>query len=107
MMADYGFFIHPRKEVRVAIRPTMDEASTTIYKIPINKRQCFFSVEKLLYFYRYLFYKFCSLKSLTSQLFGFRTYTKLNCELECLSNYTLGKCGCVPFYLPSKYSIFL
>ncbi|GLV41439.1 pickpocket 28 [Carabus blaptoides fortunei] len=82
MMADYGFLIHPRKEVRIAVRPTMDEASPTINSIPIDRRQCYFSEEKQLYFYR--------------------TYTKMNCDLECLSNYTVAKCGCVPFYLPKN-----
>lgn len=31
------------------------------------------------------------------QLKYFQMYTKSNCELECLSNYTMGKCGCVKF----------
>lgn len=55
MMDDYGFLIHPRKEVRIAVRPTMDEASPTINSIPIDKRQCYFSVEKQLYFYRSIY----------------------------------------------------
>lgn len=32
----------------------------------------------------------------------FHHYTQQNCELECLSNYTLQKCGCVHFSMPSK-----
>lgn len=30
----------------------------------------------------------------------FHEYTQYNCELECLSNFTLAKCGCVHFSMP-------
>ncbi|KAG5894819.1 hypothetical protein JTB14_008309 [Gonioctena quinquepunctata] len=30
----------------------------------------------------------------------FRIYNPENCNLECLTNYTLNKCGCVGFYMP-------
>ncbi|KAL5291214.1 hypothetical protein ACFFRR_010555 [Megaselia abdita] len=32
-------------------------------------------------------------------------YTQTNCELECLTNYTLSKCGCVQFSMPRNKSI--
>lgn len=44
------------------------------------RRQCFFNFERKL---RYM-----------------RTYTKRNCELECLTNFTLESCGCVKFSMP-------
>lgn len=52
MIADFGFFMHPRKENRVAIYPTVDEALSIIYSIPIEKRQCVFSNERALFFFR-------------------------------------------------------
>lgn len=32
----------------------------------------------------------------------FKEYTQRNCELECLTDHTLKKCGCVKFSMPSK-----
>lgn len=51
-MADFGFFLHPRKEVRLVVKPTIDEATSTLSSIPIEKRQCLFGNERKLTFYR-------------------------------------------------------
>lgn len=32
----------------------------------------------------------------------FKQYTQRNCEMECLTNFTLAQCGCVKFSMPSK-----
>ncbi|KAG5675383.1 hypothetical protein PVAND_005291 [Polypedilum vanderplanki] len=32
----------------------------------------------------------------------FKAYTKLNCEYECMVNYTLNQCKCIMFYMPRK-----
>lgn len=45
-------------------------------------RQCYYETERYLRF--------------------FRVYTQRNCEMECITNYTVTKCGCSAFYLPSK-----
>lgn len=45
-----------------------------------QERQCYFDGEK--------------------NLKLFRTYTKAHCEFECMTNYTLEKCGCVKFSMP-------
>ncbi|GLG96269.1 uncharacterized protein GBIM_03069 [Gryllus bimaculatus] len=45
-----------------------------------QQRQCYFPDERYLKYFKY--------------------YSQRNCELECLSNQTLEKCGCVEFYLP-------
>lgn len=45
-----------------------------------SSRQCYFEHE------RYLRY--------------FKVYTQANCELECLTNYTMFKCNCVTFTMP-------
>ncbi|PSN50939.1 hypothetical protein C0J52_08126 [Blattella germanica] len=79
-VSEFGYIISPGKEYRVVISPTIMNASASLRGIPKNKRQCLFSNEKYLKFYR--------------------TYTQRNCALECEANYTLETCGCVPYYLP-------
>ncbi|KAK4879622.1 hypothetical protein RN001_007768 [Aquatica leii] len=81
-MADFALLIAPGLEARVVIQPKIYDASQTIRSIDIKKRMCYFSNERDLQFYR--------------------TYTQLNCKLECQANYTLRVCGCVPFYLPKN-----
>lgn len=46
----------------------------------IFRRGCLFSYERYLKF--------------------FKIYTKSNCEVECITNYTLSECGCVKFHMP-------
>lgn len=86
-VADFGFLVSAGEEYRVTIRPIISNASPSLRKIPENKRQCLFSNEKYLKFYR--------------------TYTQRNCALECEANYTLATCSCVPYYLPSRCSLLL
>ncbi|KAH8368003.1 hypothetical protein KR084_005539 [Drosophila pseudotakahashii] len=56
------------------------EALPTIRNIHRTKRQCIFSDERELLFYRY--------------------YTRRNCEAECDSLFFLRACNCIPYYLP-------
>lgn len=49
-----------------------------------SRRKCYFDSERKLRF--------------------LKVYTQRNCELECLSNDTLHKCGCVQFSLPRDAS---
>jgi acid-sensing ion channel, other len=51
---------------------------------PVEKRQCYFSDERYLRF--------------------FKQYTQNNCEVECVVNQTLSRCGCLMFYMPSEWS---
>lgn len=51
----------------------------SMQKYPPAVRQCFFDGEKRLQF--------------------FKSYTRLNCELECLANNTLKTCGCVQHWM--------
>lgn len=78
----FGTLICPGTETQVIIKPTMDIASNQLRGIDQDKRQCFFSDERNLRFYR--------------------TYTQRNCVLECESNFTLYYCQCVMYYMPSK-----
>ncbi|KAL1491279.1 hypothetical protein ABEB36_011898 [Hypothenemus hampei] len=81
-MADFGFLISPGFETRVTIVPSVREATASLRDVPIEKRQCYFSNERPLLYYR--------------------TYSQKNCINECQSNATLTQCKCVPYYLPTK-----
>lgn len=70
------------QEVLVSVKPNMITTSEGLRHYEPNRRQCFFDSERQLRF--------------------FKAYTQRNCELECLSNFTLAQCGCVKFSLPSK-----
>lgn len=67
---------HPNRCVTTQIRCRMDSITIVVY----SRRQCFFNSERFLRFYK--------------------VYTQRNCELECLANYTMQKCGCVRFSMP-------
>lgn len=70
------------ENTQISIKPNMITTSEGLRKYPHDQRQCFFSSERQLRFYR--------------------NYTQNNCEAECLSNYTKIECGCVVFSMPSK-----
>lgn len=65
------------------IVPSMIKTSDRVRSYSTNRRGCYFQEE------RYLRY--------------FKVYNTANCQLECQTNFTLNKCGCVHFYMPSKY----
>ncbi|KAJ9596122.1 hypothetical protein L9F63_012706 [Diploptera punctata] len=79
-IADYGSLIAPSREYRIKIRPTITNSSRSLNYVKEAERQCVFSSQKYLKFYK--------------------TYTQKNCVLECEANYTLKVCNCVPYYLP-------
>jgi acid-sensing ion channel, other len=67
---------------QVMINPVVYLSDPELRNFPVEKRQCFFSDERYLRF--------------------FKNYTKNNCEIECLVNLTLNKCGCLMFHMPGK-----
>uniref|UniRef100_A0AAG5DGW4 Pickpocket n=1 Tax=Anopheles atroparvus TaxID=41427 RepID=A0AAG5DGW4_ANOAO len=71
--------------VQVRIDPFLTSTSANVMAYSPEKRQCFYTHE------RYLRY--------------FQIYTKRNCELECLANFTLHKCGCVLFSMPRSAGV--
>ncbi|XP_066996104.2 pickpocket protein 28-like [Anabrus simplex] len=79
-IAQTGNFLTPGEEIRVSIRPSITNSTPQLRYIPKSKRQCVFSSEVYLKFYR--------------------TYTQRNCALECEANYTLEICKCVLSYMP-------
>ncbi|XP_039453726.1 pickpocket protein 28-like [Culex pipiens pallens] len=68
------------RDINIAIRPQILTTSKELASYSPARRQCYFSHERTLKF--------------------FRVYNQNNCELECLTNYTLAKCGCVKFSMP-------
>ncbi|XP_045500213.1 pickpocket protein 28-like [Colias croceus] len=68
------------QEVIVAVKPKMMTTSEGLRPYDPHRRQCYFPSE------RYLHY--------------FKVYTQANCEMECLTNFTFARCGCVHFGLP-------
>ncbi|XP_072382227.1 pickpocket protein 28-like [Diabrotica undecimpunctata] len=62
------------------ITPNLMTTSAEVKSYRIKDRQCYFSDE------RYLKY--------------FKIYSPENCRIECLTNYTMDHCGCVNFYMP-------
>ncbi|KAG5860729.1 Epithelial sodium channel, partial [Gonioctena quinquepunctata] len=61
---------------------TMMTTADSVKLYDPKRRECYFSSEK------YLKY--------------FKVYTANNCKMECLANYTKALCRCVNFFMPSK-----
>ncbi|KAH1018034.1 hypothetical protein HUJ05_005863 [Dendroctonus ponderosae] len=129
-MADFGFLISPGFETRVTIEPSVREATETLRDVAVQKRQCYFSNERPLQYYRlkqcncldncfevrYSFQRSTSIlyeidpiaRQSIDKLYStnyIRHYTQLNCLQECLSNSTLSACQCIPYYLPRNNNI--
>lgn len=100
-MADFGFFMRPGLEARIAVKPRKIDSTETLKNIDIEKRQCFFPEERYLQFYRFVRIRRAKLRT-RRDFFSFRSYTEKNCKLECQANRTLKSCNCVPYFLPSK-----
>lgn len=73
----------PLDQVVIAtISPEITTTSEAIKRYDPKKRNCYFPNEKSLQY--------------------FLNYTQMDCQIECKTNYTLEKCGCVDFYMPSE-----
>lgn len=77
-MAPFG------KSTTITVNPHMMSTSEVVQDYDPHNRDCYFEGEKFLKF--------------------FKVYSKVNCEVECLANYTLKECGCVPFHMPREAS---
>lgn len=71
--------------VLAVIQPKALTTSEAVKTFKPKDRECYFSSEKPLKY--------------------FKLYNPENCKFECLTNYSLIACGCVHFYMPSKYVI--
>lgn len=66
----------------ISVRMSMMRTSDTLRNYQPDRRQCYYSRERELNF--------------------FQIYTQKNCEQECLTYYTMEKCGCVKFTMPRE-----
>lgn len=80
------FGLYPSRENAVRITPKLVKTSEGLRKYTPIERQCFYQSERRLRFFKF--------------------YTQVNCETECLANFTKSECGCVQFSMPSKKFIF-
>lgn len=71
------FNLSPNRAAFYAIEPKYTTTEPKVREFDPYKRRCFFTTERKLYFYRH--------------------YSRANCISECLTNFTLSKCGCVHF----------
>ncbi|CAG9811450.1 unnamed protein product [Chironomus riparius] len=72
------------KSKTLVMKATQVRSSDDLQRYDANQRRCFFEDEKPLQF--------------------FKSYTKTHCDMECLTNYTLTKCGCVKYFMPRNSS---
>jgi amiloride-sensitive sodium channel len=73
-------FIQLNQKMLVTLTATAYKTSEELRKLKPEARGCYFEGERTLKF--------------------FKSYTKHNCDFECVTNYTLRKCGCVKFSMP-------
>lgn len=63
----------------MTVTPEITQSDDDLRNVAPEKRRCYFEGEKKLKY--------------------FQNYTQRNCELECLSRYTLWACDCVAWYM--------
>lgn len=80
------FKIDYDQELLVEVTPKHIRTTEQVLQMDINKRECYLPDENFLKYFKF--------------------YTVSNCQLECLTNLTLKNCGCVLFYMPSRYLIY-
>ncbi|EFA08874.1 pickpocket protein 28 isoform X2 [Tribolium castaneum] len=79
-------FIVPLERVaKAGIAPDMMTTSVEVKEYKPRKRNCHFPSERGLKY--------------------FKKYSQNNCAIECWANFTMSRCGCVPFYVPREESV--
>ncbi|XP_055843976.1 pickpocket protein 28 [Episyrphus balteatus] len=79
------FLVRHKQELIVQIYPVYTTTSKGVRKLNPEMRQCFFNSERYLRFFKH--------------------YSESNCQFECLTNFTIAKCGCVKFSMPQPEGI--
>lgn len=74
------FHIDLESLVSATILPSMSTTSEDVKGFDPEIRNCYFSKER--------------------QLRYFKSYSQNNCNMECVTNFTLDYCGCVAYYMP-------
>lgn len=81
-MFQQSFRVPLGEDTHITIKSKLTTTSQGLRKYSPEQRQCYFSSERQLRF--------------------FKNYTQSNCETECLANFTKIECNCVKFSMPSK-----
>lgn len=79
-----SYEIEAGRRVLILVEPSVVATPKYLKKYHSKHRECFFSEEHPLRF--------------------FKIYTKNNCDQECLSNFTKISCGCVRFSMPRRFN---
>lgn len=74
------FYMPMEQTVLLTVDPILLETDDRVLDYDLSVRQCYKNEERKLRFYK--------------------QYTIHNCRLECLSNFTLARCGCVKYSMP-------
>ncbi|XP_065087701.1 pickpocket protein 28-like [Ochlerotatus camptorhynchus] len=74
------FRVPLNQELMVTVTPTVMVTDERAGLYSPEKRRCYYTNERYLRL--------------------FKIYNKINCEIECLTNYTRRLCGCVQFWMP-------
>ncbi|XP_037826365.1 pickpocket protein 28-like [Lucilia sericata] len=82
---NYYIMVPDSKQVIVTVLPQFIKTQANLRDFDIEKRQCYFNKERNLRFFKF--------------------YTQNNCQTECLTNYTIAKCGCAKFWMPKPSDI--
>ncbi|XP_019890550.2 pickpocket protein 28 [Musca domestica] len=85
MVSESFIRLSMQRQVSIAVKPQMTTTSKNIEAFTPAQRQCQMPDERYLRF--------------------FKVYTEKNCELECLTNFTLAQCGCVRFAMPRTWDM--
>ncbi|XP_013104729.2 pickpocket protein 28-like [Stomoxys calcitrans] len=72
-------------EVLVSVLPQYITSTENLLQFGPDKRQCYFNNERYLRF--------------------FKSYSQSNCQIECLANFTINKCGCAKFWMPKPLDV--
>lgn len=78
----YQRSIRDIKDATILITPNVVTTTNELRNYRPERRSCYYTDERYLKFYK--------------------IYTQNNCDLECLTNFTLSYCGCVKFSMPRK-----
>ena len=78
-------YIEKRGSYDIGVKPEMTFTSNDLKLYAPRRRKCFYSYERQLHF--------------------FKIYSEELCKIECLANYTVHFCGCVPSYMPRRFEI--
>ncbi|XP_047000469.1 pickpocket protein 28-like [Schistocerca americana] len=84
-MSSQFFRVPVDRDLVVTVRPAVMMTSESLVDYPPERRRCYFTRERSLYFFRY--------------------YSEENCRAECLVNYTVRECGCSAYYMPREKEV--